>query len=323
MSCRSSLRYSVLIATAAAISVLWPSCVSAESDLERQLRYQYNDKTLVVRNFYHGERLSYDSAGSLLKGSSSGDWTVDGFVRVKSLDLHGQRLTVHAERVSLGNTGQTFQFEYYFEKNEKKNRKQQEQAEKERRLRVDIEFGADEITAEKADAALAKIFLTAQDRFAELVPDYWKPCVRAASTGQEGKRYKACSFPPEFAAIPGVVYSSDETQKPGDASAAEAKAPESLVGRIGKGITPPKVIFQKNPEFSEPARSAKYQGIVVLSLVVDKAGQVRNVRVLTPLGFGLDQKAVETVSKWQFEPAAKDGKPVEVELAVETNFHLY
>jgi TonB family protein len=313
---------SIVLGVAVAIV---PCNVQAASELEQHLRHQYNDKTLVLRNFYHGDRLSYDSAGSPVSGSAvSGDWTVDGFVRLTSLDLHGQRLAIQAERLSLGNTGQDFQFQQYFDKNKKKSKDEEDKAKKEHRLRIEVEFDASGITAEKADAALSRIFLTTQDRFADLVPDYWKPCVVAASTGKRGKEYNACAFPPEFASIPGIVYSSDEATKP-DTSAGidETNASEGPILRLGKGITVPKVISQKEPEFSEPARSAKYQGVVVLSIVVDKTGQVRNIRIWKPLGFGLDQKAVETVSKWQFNPGAKDGEPVALQLAVEVDFHLY
>jgi TonB family protein len=317
-----SLRYCLLIVIAGALSALWPSWASAESDLERHLRDQYDGKTLVLRNFYHGERLNYNSAGSPANGSFvSGDWTIDGFVRVKSLGQHGQRLTIQAERVIVGNNGTAFQFQQHLDKNQDIDKKAQEKAERERKLRIEVEFDASEITSENADAALSKIFLTAQDHFAELVPDYWKPCVLAASTGRGIQQYKACSFPSDFAAIPGIVYSLDEAQKPDEASTGQG--PERLVGHIGKGVTPPKVIVQKDPEFSESARIAKYQGTVMLALVVDKTGQVRKIRVQRPLGFGLDQKAVETVSGWKFKPAARDGEPVDVEIMVETTFRLY
>jgi TonB family protein len=315
--------------------------LQAADELGQHLRDQFNDKTLVLRNFYQGERLSYDSAGSLVGGSAaSGDWTVDGFIRVTKLTLSGQRLTMQAERLSLGNTGQSFQFQQYFDKG-KKDKKQEEKAEKEHRLRIEVEFDAGGITAEKADAALSRIFLTAQDRLADLMPDYWKPCVLAASTGNSmepagavgssqnrrtlpiGKRSNACSFPAEFASIPGVLSSSDETAKADQAAADEAMVLYGPTGRIGKGVTPPKVISQTEPEFSEQARSAKYQGVVVLSFIVDKTGQVRNLRVLQPLGFGLDRNAVETVSRWRFNPAEKDGEPIAVEIAAEVNFHLY
>jgi protein TonB len=57
---------------------------------------------------------------------------------------------------------------------------------------------------------------------------------------------------------------------------------------------------------------------------VDKTGRPRSIRISRPIGMGLDQKAVEAVSKWQFEPALKDGEPVAMgPIQVQVNFHLY
>jgi protein TonB len=93
--------------------------------------------------------------------------------------------------------------------------------------------------------------------------------------------------------------------------------------RVGKGVTPPRVIYQTDPEFSEEARKAKYQGNCVLGLVVDSSGHPTNIRILNALGMGLDQKAIESVKNWKFEPGKKDGHDVAVEIAVEVDFHLY
>jgi periplasmic protein TonB len=93
--------------------------------------------------------------------------------------------------------------------------------------------------------------------------------------------------------------------------------------RIGKGVTPPRVIYQTDPEFSEEARKAKYQGTCVLGLVVDENGRPTQIRVLSALGMGLDEKAIESVKNWKFEPGKKDGHDVKVEIAVEVDFHLY
>jgi periplasmic protein TonB len=92
--------------------------------------------------------------------------------------------------------------------------------------------------------------------------------------------------------------------------------------RIGPGMTPPVPIFSPEPEYSEEARKAKFQGTVRLSLVVDEHGLPTNVKVITPLGLGLDQKAIEAVEKWKFKPGMKDGKPVAVQASVEVNFRL-
>jgi len=92
---------------------------------------------------------------------------------------------------------------------------------------------------------------------------------------------------------------------------------------MGKGVTPPRVIYQTDPEFSEEARKAKYQGTCVLGLVVDANGRPTQIRVINALGMGLDEKAIESVKNWKFEPGKKDGHDVAVEIAVEVDFHLY
>jgi periplasmic protein TonB len=92
--------------------------------------------------------------------------------------------------------------------------------------------------------------------------------------------------------------------------------------RIGGGVSPPTVIYKVEPEYSEEARKAKFQGTVVLFVVVDEHGNPRDLKVIRPLGLGLDQKAIEAVEKWKFSPGKKDGKPVPVQATIEVNFRL-
>jgi TonB family protein len=92
--------------------------------------------------------------------------------------------------------------------------------------------------------------------------------------------------------------------------------------RVGGGVSAPVAIYRIEPEYSEEARKAKFQGTVVLSIVVDEQGLPRNFKVVKPLGLGLDEKAIEAVQKWRFSPAKKDGKPVAVLATVEVNFRL-
>lgn len=93
--------------------------------------------------------------------------------------------------------------------------------------------------------------------------------------------------------------------------------------RVGAGVSPPRPIYQPEPEFSEEARKAKYQGICTLALIVGADGRPSNIHVQSSLGMGLDEKAIEAVKNWRFEPAMKDGHPVAVAIAVEVDFHLY
>jgi TonB family protein len=92
--------------------------------------------------------------------------------------------------------------------------------------------------------------------------------------------------------------------------------------RIGGGVSAPTLVFKVEPEYSEEARKAKFQGTVVLAVVVDEKGTPKELKVLRPLGLGLDEKAIEAVSKWRFRPGYKDGKAVPVSATIEVNFRL-
>ena len=90
----------------------------------------------------------------------------------------------------------------------------------------------------------------------------------------------------------------------------------------GAKITPPELIYKVEPEFSEEARKAKYQGVVVLVIDVDATGRVRNPRILQRLGLGLDERAIEAVSRWRFRPGLRNGKPVDTQAVVQVTFQL-
>ena len=96
------------------------------------------------------------------------------------------------------------------------------------------------------------------------------------------------------------------------------------VYRIGGAISAPALIHQVEAEFSDEARRAKYQGVCIVSLVIDAQGNPQNVHVVRALGMGLDEKAIEAVKQYRFKPALKDGKtPVAVQMNIEIDFHLY
>jgi TonB family protein len=102
-----------------------------------------------------------------------------------------------------------------------------------------------------------------------------------------------------------------------------SQSQETIYSPGRNGVTIPRAIHQPPPEYSEKARRKKLEGTVMLSLVVTPDGNTTDIKVTSPLGSGLDEKAIEAVRQWKFEPATKDGKPVAVKVAVEVSFHLY
>ncbi len=95
------------------------------------------------------------------------------------------------------------------------------------------------------------------------------------------------------------------------------------VFRIGGNVSAPACIYCPDPEYSEEARKARHQGVVVLWAVVDENGRPTQIRVQKSLGLGLDEAAIRAVQNWRFRPAERFGKPVPVYMAIEVDFHLY
>jgi periplasmic protein TonB len=90
-----------------------------------------------------------------------------------------------------------------------------------------------------------------------------------------------------------------------------------------KGVTVPQVLFNPEPSFSDEARKAKAQGMVLLWVVVGRDGHPYDIRVGQSLGMGLDEKAIEAVHRWRFRPATLNGQPVATQIAIQVDFHLY
>jgi len=95
------------------------------------------------------------------------------------------------------------------------------------------------------------------------------------------------------------------------------------VYRVGGGVSAPTLVYSVDPEFSDEARRAKYQGVCTVLIVVDAQGNVQSARVQRPLGMGLDEKAIEAVKQYRFKPAMLNGKAVPVQVGIEVNFHIY
>jgi TonB family protein len=101
----------------------------------------------------------------------------------------------------------------------------------------------------------------------------------------------------------------------------QCEAP-ALTKQLPQNVSPPCVLIKVEPAYSEEARAAHVQGTAILSVVVDDQGYAQNLKVVRSLGFGLDQKAIEAVQKWRFQPGMKDSKPVAVIATIEVNFRL-
>jgi TonB family protein len=106
------------------------------------------------------------------------------------------------------------------------------------------------------------------------------------------------------------------------AAVAPGGANPTRIYRAGNGVAPPIIAHKVDPDYSEVARKLGAYGIVMLAIVIEPDGVAQNIKVVKSLGYGLDEKAMEAVRKWRFQPAKKDGVAVAVEATVEVNFRL-
>lgn len=92
--------------------------------------------------------------------------------------------------------------------------------------------------------------------------------------------------------------------------------------RVGGDVQPPVKVSAPSPQYTEIARKARIQGVVIVEAIINKTGAVTNVKILKGLPMGLDTAAADAVKKWKFKPATLNGKPVAVIYNLTVNFRL-
>ena len=137
----------------------------------------------------------------------------------------------------------------------------------------------------------------------------------------------------------GLPWMRDDTQSPGPGrghSLGSADGPTTGDGGKGPagdgtaygpyvpGLIPPGCAYCPYPTYTDEARHGKVQGSVTLAVLVGADGRAQDVRIIKGIGFGLDERAVETVRGWKFTPA-RDGakRSVAAWVTVEAVFRLF
>jgi TonB family protein len=254
------------------------------------LNSEYQGKVLTLRHFYEGKRLVFHSDGSLAGRAEVGPWTVDGQIFVQTIEVKGSVLRIRGRRVCLifDKKGPPRDVLEWLAESKADDRNKREGAFWAKDVDIDIRLDSKNPDVEGLKTAMNAVFLAPGESMSNIVPDIWRGYFDKDGGGLRKSSYS------------GVVY----TFKKGE-------------------ISPPRRISGREPEFSEYARISKYQGTMVISLVVDPSGTATDLAIVNPLGLGLDEKAIEAVGAWKFEPGTKDGQPVAVKTMVEVDFHLY
>jgi TonB family protein len=278
--------------------VLLPCLVPAawaqlSPDQVQQLE-QYKGKRLQMRYLLSDSKIRYDAKGNLAGKWHAGRWTWHSNIEVEKIEAKDRLLRIKANRLLLNYDRGTHLFKVL------------------RSDPVDIEIETSLDASGKVDIAkeLKKAFLEPSEEYPLEMQPYWKPfisCLINPKTA-ECEYYEKESWKPD-------VYSA----KP-DTPAWNPSYPG--VYRVGGAVTKPKVRSRVEPKYTDIARLARIEGTVLLEGIVTKEGSIRIQRVIRPLGYGLEEDAAEALSQWTFEPAERNGQPVDVLLNIEINFNL-
>ncbi len=266
------------------VAIFLLSATAFAGDALSRLRADYEQRVLLIRGFYQDSQLHYDATGQLTKSARPGSWTT-AFVYINSLDIDNGKVILKTSRVV-----QIF------------DSKKQVLAGTRTKMPVVIEIEADATNEAAVRQLLDKIFIDRQEPLAQLIPDYWGPLIqRLADDGTLGPEPK------------------QEVDRSKCDSSSIANGPCSN----GKAVKAPRITSAPEPDYNLFARSINLEGTVVLGTVVDETGHAVQTRVIRPVGCGLDDKAVEILKRWTFQPATRDGQPVRVQINVEINFRLH
>ena len=180
-----------------------------------------------------------------------------------------------------------------------------------------------EMIAQQAEAKKAKVYVVQQVRFKPPPPKQQKDIPKARSkkvpipdpTPDEPEPIRLPEDIDTEIEIPDtdIIFGIPEGPPPAE--------PEGPI-RVGGDVQPPVKLSAPSPQYTEIARKARIQGVVIVEAIIDKQGNVTNVKILKGLPMGLDTAAADAVKKWKFKPATLNGKPVAVIYNLTVNFRL-
>jgi len=274
-----------------ALAVGFTGTASAQS-LEQLLTSKYHGKTFLLRHSFKKRSQEYSLEGTLVGGSEEGPWTVDGSIVVKKIKVQGDRVTIEGKRAL-----------YVFDKSGSMKEVPDDRKHPAEDLKIVLHSPQPVSTVDDAAVILGRVLALTGEDSVKSVPVYWQSTL-AKSFGVQVLKETGSQNAGRAAAErsgDGKVYSLYDLDKNSAA----------------------RPLYSPEPEFTDTARSWKFQGIVGLNIIIDSTGKVRNVTIVHPLGMGLDDNAVATVSTWRFAPAQREGQPVAVSVYVEVDFHLY
>jgi TonB family protein len=277
---------------------------------------EFEGKVLILRHPLRNDSLRYDSEGRVLKGGPEESWTTNGVLLIDHIELTPEKISITGRRIFIlfGKNGLVLL--------EFKRLKGGGSPPLSPSIKTEINLDQPVNSAEQARAVLSRVFAMNTAGLFDSLPDFWRRFLAGhlrydSSLKQDEEFYWNDHL--EERLIP--VQSTEPAAKSGPADE-EIEKPVFHVGKDDQ-VKAPEPKFTPAPEYSAIAQYEKYQGIVLMNVVVGSDGSVHNVRLLRPLGMGLDEIARDTVRTWRFRPATHNKESVAVEMNIEAAFNIH
>jgi TonB family protein len=283
------------IVTAALVCGLLPAAAACDQELEKLLTDQYRDKILALRHSFKSSSQQYNVEGKPVKTGEEGPWTLYGRIAVQKVVVRADSLRLEGKRVVYMLDDRTKRFMPFRDREG---------------VTITIRLNAPLTFADQAAAVLNQVFAMSPEDVVKSAPSYWQDYLaQQDSAGQKMDEVSSAG--------------AAQQQPAGNAGTSAYTGNERVFNLGASGVTAPKILFNPEPDYTDAARKHSFQGVVGLNVVVDSSGAVRNVKIAHPLGFGLDENAVKTISTWRFAPAMRDGQPVATLVYIEFDFRLF
>src|SRR5581483_6304439 len=283
------------------VFVLMTCACALASRAQTDATSEYVGQVLTQRQSVCGAQLVYDADGNRVSGEV-GSWTTCAEISVQKVEANGNDLVIQGLRKLLLYDNQNRRFLDIFDliRVPKDARSLMIKLPKGKQLNLLLDEQPVTVEIRRADgwnddaikAAMERVFLAPSETLADAAPQEWKQFL---CTDKDANRSSACQQP-------------------------EQPAP---VHRVGGPVSPPHVLVSPDPPYTEEARLAHYEGTTVLWVVIGSDGTAQDVRIVRPIGLGLDESAIKAVKQWRFDPAKQGKQPVSVQINVEVNFRLY
>jgi TonB family protein len=289
------------------------SAQNAETTLK-----QFEGKTLILRHPLQSDSQRYDAEGKVLRGGKEGSWAVFGGILIDHVTLAPDKLRLEGRRIFfLFPKQKLVLFEFT-------RRKHHGSPPFSPLLTVEIILDKPIDSGEQALSVVNRVFALKTEDFLESLPDYWRIYLADHHFSYDASQKRDAEYrwreEVESKNKPAQNVQSDMTK---DSTNQDSHEPVSYPADPGSGVKAPKPKFTPEPAFSDLAKYEDYQGIVIVNVIVGSDGTIQRIRLVRPLGMGLDENAQSTLHTWRFQPATRNGQPVAVEMNIEIAFNSF